>query len=157
VLKSWAVALTAAYTAASMLPWPGSLAAPSQGLNKIDMVTMVTGSHAIGGFRSLSSPSLTTCPYVPFDCTPSGQIASAPFDNNVFKVACDGIGGVDKGACQWNTVCTNSSLDETAQGCPFTGPAREAFAACSPSGSYPSPGLVSGELCSSSTVLWRMQ
>lgn len=150
MLNTWAVALTAAYTA--VLSCLASLAAPPQGLNKIDMVTMVTGSHAVGGFRSFSSPGLTTCPYVPFDCTPSGQISSAPFDNNVFKVACDGIRGVSKGACQWNTVCTNSSVDETAQGCPFTGPAREAFEACSP-GSYPSPGLVSGEKCFNSRLL----
>jgi hypothetical protein len=61
---------------------------PLQGLNKIDMVTMVVGSHSIGGFRKLSSPDLTGCPFVPFDCTTSGQITttSAPFDNNVFKV-----------------------------------------------------------------------
>lgn len=60
---------------------------PLQGLNKIDMVTMVVGSHSIGGYRTLSNPDLTACPFVPFDCTTSGQTSSnAPFDNNVFKV-----------------------------------------------------------------------
>jgi hypothetical protein len=116
-----------------------------QGLNKIDMVTMVTGSHAIGGFRALSSPGLTTCPYVPFDCTTAGQLSAAPFDNNVFKVACDGVAGVSKGACEWNDKCSNPSVDESAQGCPFTGAARAGFAACNAT-SYPAPGLISGEL-----------
>jgi len=126
------------------------------GLNKIDMVTMVTGSHAIGGFRNFSSPDLTSCPYVPFDCTPSGQISAAPFDNSVFKVACDGVNGVTKGDCQWNINCTNPSVDETAQGCPFTGPAREAFAACNAT-SYPTPGLVSDVyLCNQANTQGRM-
>jgi hypothetical protein len=105
---------------------------------------MVTGSHAIGGFRNFSSPGLTACPYVPFDCTPAGQISAAPFDNNVFKVACDGVRGVSKGVCEFNRVCKDPSSDEA--GCPFTGPAREAFAACNPNG-YPTPGLSSGECC----------
>jgi hypothetical protein len=43
-----------------------------QGLNKNAMVTLVTGSHSIGGFRTFSSPNLTDCPHVPFDCTPAG-------------------------------------------------------------------------------------
>jgi hypothetical protein len=127
-------------------------AALPQGLNKVDMVTMVTGSHAIGGLRQFSSPDHTSCPYAPFDCTPAGQISAAPFDNSVFKVACDGVRGVSKGACAWNTICTNPSVDETARGCPFTGPARAAFAACSPT-SYPTPGLSSGECCEYTIVL----
>lgn len=63
----------------------------NQGLNKVDLVTMVTGSHAIGGFRTLNSPSATGCPFVPFDCSPASQVTgftAAPFDNNVYKVAC---------------------------------------------------------------------
>jgi hypothetical protein len=44
-----------------------------QGLNKNDMITLVTGSHSIGGFRTFSSPDLTDCPYVPFDCTAAGE------------------------------------------------------------------------------------
>ena len=107
------------------------------------MVTMVTGSHSIGGFRGFSSPGLTGCPYVPFDCTPAGQIGAAPFDNNVFKVACDGVQGVTKGECQWNIACSNPGAEQTGQGCPFTGPARDAFAQCNPT-AYPAPGLVSG-------------
>lgn len=96
----------------------------------------------------MTSPGLTNCPYVPFDCSPSGQLknqAAAPFDNNVFKVACDGVQGVTRGTCAFNTVCTNPSIDETANGCPFTGPARAAFAACNPN-AYPTPGLISGVL-----------
>jgi hypothetical protein len=110
------------------------------------MVTMVTGSHAIGGYRAFSSPGLTSCPFVPFDCTPAGQISAAPFDNNVFKVACDGVRGVVKGPCAFNTICTNPSVDETAKGCPFTDSARDAFASCNAT-SYPTPGLISGECC----------
>lgn len=117
-----------------------------QGLNKNDMVTMVVGSHAIGGFRTLSSPGLTKCPYVPFDCTPAGQIKDAPFDNNVFKVACNGQKGVSMGTCDWNVRCSNTMVNETAQGCPFTEPVRAAYAACNPgSTAYPTPGMVSGE------------
>jgi hypothetical protein len=52
----------------------------SQGLNKNDMITLVTGSHSIGGFRTFSSPDLTDCPYVPFDCTPAGGL-SCYFDH----------------------------------------------------------------------------
>jgi hypothetical protein len=44
-----------------------------QGLTKNDMITLVTGSHSIGGFHTFSSPGLTDCPYVPFDCTPAGK------------------------------------------------------------------------------------
>jgi hypothetical protein len=106
------------------------------------MVTMVTGSHAIGGYRALSSPGLTTCPYVPFDCTTAGQLSAAPFDNDVFKVACDGVDGVSKGVCEWNVKCSNPSVDQPA--CPFTGAARAGFAACNAT-SYPAPGLISGE------------
>jgi hypothetical protein len=113
-----------------------------QGLNKIDMVTMVTGSHAISGYRALSSPGLTTCPYVPFDCTTAGQLSAAPFDNDVFKVACDGVDGVSKGVCEWNVKCSNPSVDQPD--CPFTGAARAGFAACNAT-SYPAPGLISGE------------
>jgi hypothetical protein len=69
------------------------------GLNKIDMITLVTGTHSVGGYRAISSPGLTSCPFVPFDCTPSGQFGAAPFDNNVFKVACDGIQGVSAAGC----------------------------------------------------------
>jgi hypothetical protein len=43
-----------------------------QGLTKNDMITLVTRSHSIGGFRTFSSPDLTDCPYVPFDCTAAG-------------------------------------------------------------------------------------
>jgi hypothetical protein len=109
------------------------------------MVTLVTGSHAIGGFRGFSSPGLTTCPYVPFDCTPSGQIGgSAPFDNNVFKVACDGVQGVSMGECAWNTKCNDTSVDQAD--CPFMPNVRRAFAACDPTTTaYPAPGLSSGE------------
>jgi hypothetical protein len=106
------------------------------------MVTMVTGSHAIGGYRALSSPGLTTCPYVPFDCTTAGQLSAAPFDNDVFKVACDGVDGVSKGVCEWNVKCSNPSVDQPD--CPFTGAARAGFAACNAT-SYPAPGLISGE------------
>lgn len=70
------------------------------GLNKNDMVTLVTGSHSIGGYRKISSPGLTDCPFVPFDCTPAGQFGQAPFDNNVFKVACEGVKGVEVGTCK---------------------------------------------------------
>jgi hypothetical protein len=83
---------------------------------------------------------------VPFDCTPSGQIGgSAPFDNNVFKVACDGVHGVSMGECAWNKQCNDTSVDQ--ENCPFTENVRNAFAACAPAGSkaYPSPGLISGE------------
>lgn len=123
-----------------------------QGLNKIDMVTMVTGSHAIGGFRHLSSPGLTDCPYVPFDCPPAGQTSAAPFDNNVFKVACNGVADISMGVCEWNTKCSNPSVDETANGCPFTGAARARFAACNAT-SYPTPGLISGKFSASTWIL----
>jgi hypothetical protein len=108
---------------------------------------MVTGSHAIGGLSKFSSPDLTSCRFVPFDCTPVGQISAAPFDNNMFKVACDGVRGVSKGACQFNTVCSNPIVEEA--GCPFRGDARAAFQACNAT-SYPTPGLISGE-CSANS------
>uniref|UniRef100_A0A383VUW9 Plant heme peroxidase family profile domain-containing protein n=1 Tax=Tetradesmus obliquus TaxID=3088 RepID=A0A383VUW9_TETOB len=115
----------------------------NMGLNKNDMITLVTGSHSIGGFHTFSSPGLTDCPYVPFDCSPAGQTSDVPFDNNVFKVACDGIRGISKGACDWNDKCTDPTNNETAQGCPFEGNAREAYQHCSAMPGYPQPGLVS--------------
>lgn len=111
------------------------------------MVTLVTGSHSIGGYRRLSSPSLTNFPFEPFDCTTAGNIGNpgnpAPFDNNVFKVACDGVQGVEKGDCQWNQVCRDPLNDEV--GCPFRNASRDAFAEKN-NNSYPTPGSPFGEL-----------
>ncbi len=78
--------------------------------------------------------------------TPAGQLGAAPFDNSVFKVACNTAAGLPLGACEWNDKCTNPLLDETAKGCPFTAPVRAGFAACSKGATptYPKPGLVSG-------------
>ncbi|WIA34647.1 hypothetical protein OEZ86_012963 [Tetradesmus obliquus] len=120
----------------------------NMGLNKNDMITLVTGSHSIGGFRTFSSPDLTHCPFTPFDCSPAGQTSDVPFDNNVFKVACDGIRGISKGAsCDWNDKCTDPTKNETAQGCPFESRARAGFQRCSAAAgtppSYPKPGLSS--------------
>jgi hypothetical protein len=75
-------------------------------------------------------------------CCPAGQTSPIPFDNNVFKVACDGIRGISKGSsCDWNDKCTDPTKNETAQGCPFDGRAREAFQRCSAMPGYPKPGL----------------
>jgi hypothetical protein len=73
----------------------------------------------------------------------TGQLTAVPFDNNVFKVACDGIRGISKGSCDWNAKCTNPALNETDAGCPFDGRAREAFGRCSAAPGYPQPGLKS--------------
>jgi hypothetical protein len=54
-----------------------------QGLNKNDMITLVTGSHSVGGFRTFSSADLTDCPYVPFDCTAAGKQANVSNTVNV--------------------------------------------------------------------------
>lgn len=128
----------------------------AMGLNKIDMVTLVTGSHSIGGFRVSASAGETGCPYVPFDCSPASQIASPPFDNNVFKVACDGVKGVSTGACAWNTKCSNTAAAEPD--CPLADNVRAAYAACNPSSSaYPTPGLSSDKfLCSQPSTRQRM-
>jgi hypothetical protein len=121
------------------------------------MVTVVTGSHSIGGYRRTSSAGLTPCPFVPFDCTPSGQFASPPFDNDVFKVACDGVQGVSSNAatCDFNTRCTNPFVDESGT-CPFDLEVREAFQTqCN--GVYPPPGLVSDKaLCQDTSTRQRM-
>lgn len=104
------------------------------------MVTVVTGSHSIGGFRHLSSPGLAGAfPYVPFDCTTAANVGdnTRPFDNNVFKVACDGVQGVVKGPCNWNEHCSNPAVDQAT--CPFRGIARGAFEQADPN-SYPNPG-----------------
>ena len=120
------------------------------------MVTVVTGSHSIGGFRR-SSSSQSPCPFVPFDCTPAGQFASPPFDNDVFKVACDGVQGitVPSGTCAFNTRCTNPFVDESGT-CPFDQEVREAFQTkCG--GVYPAPGLASDiALCQDTSTRQRM-
>ncbi len=92
----------------------------------------VTGSHSIGGFRRVSSPGQTDCPFTPFDCTPSGQFSlpAPPMDNSVFRVACAGVRGVSAQPCAWSTMCTNPAVDETSKGCPFNSTAREGFATC---------------------------
>jgi hypothetical protein len=77
-------------------------------------------------------------------CCHAGQTSPVPFDNNVFKVACDGIRGISKGSsCDWNDKCTDPTKNETAQGCPFDGRARENFQRCSAMPGYPKPGLSS--------------
>jgi hypothetical protein len=57
------------------------------------------------------------------------------------QVACNGVRAVSTGVCDWSDKCTDPSLDEPD--CPFTGEAKAAYVQC---GSYPTPGLVSGEL-----------
>jgi hypothetical protein len=132
-----------------LLPSPASIlddgkhfsAFSRMGLSKVEMVTLVVGSHSIGGLRSSSSPDLAaTCPFVPFDCTPAKQISGAswPFDNSVFKVACNGVRGVTTGDCAWTQRCTNPAIAETD--CPIEQRVRERFTAC---GGYPQPGLSS--------------
>ncbi|KAI8611434.1 heme peroxidase [Chytriomyces sp. MP71] len=49
------------------------------GLNKVDMLVLVTGSHSLGGAHAAISPLLTNKTFVPFDSTPG------IFDNDVFK------------------------------------------------------------------------
>jgi hypothetical protein len=109
------------------------------------MVTTVVGSHSIGGYRSFNSPDLTSCPFVPFDCTPSGQFGSHPFDNNVFKVACSGVKGMPlaSDSCTWNAACSTTAQAET--NCDMSMNVKAEFAACAAAGStsFPSPGLVS--------------
>jgi hypothetical protein len=109
------------------------------GLSKLNMATMVVGSHSIGGFRASSSPGVANgCPFVPFDCTPAHQISGAswPFDNSVFKVACDGVKSVTNSECAWTQRCTDPNVEEPD--CPFEERVRERFTAC---GGYPQPGL----------------
>jgi len=110
-----------------------------------DMVTTVVGSHSIGGYRSVNAPALTTCPFVPFDCTPSGQFQSAPFDNNVFKLACSGVKGLPdaRATCAWNIACSDTSVVEG--GCPLSMDVKAEYAKCSQGGStsLPTPGLSS--------------
>lgn len=135
---------------------PHNAAFQAMGLNKNDMITLVTGSHSIGGFRRVSSPGQTDCPFTPFDCTPSGQFSlpAPPMDNSVFRVACAGVRGVSAQPCAWSTMCTNPAVDETSKGCPFNSTAREGFATC---GGYPNPGLASDlALCRSSSTRTRM-
>lgn len=125
------------------------------GLGKRDQVTLLTGSHSIGGYRRDNSPGLTDCPFVPFDCTPSGQFNSTnvPFDNNVFKVACEGIRMVKVGACDWNDICSDTTMDE--EKCPFGLKNTEAFNKCNGGGygnAFPTPGLVSDKfMCQSNS------
>jgi len=115
----------------------------SMGLNKNDMVTTVVGSHTIGGYRGFNNPDLTSCPFVPFDCTPSGQFASAPFDNNVFKVACSGVKGMPlaSDSCAFNAACSTTASAEP--NCPISLNVKTDYAACAAPGStsLPSPGL----------------
>ncbi|KAJ3030707.1 UNVERIFIED_CONTAM: hypothetical protein HDU68_008096 [Siphonaria sp. JEL0065] len=49
------------------------------GLSKLDMLTLVTGSHSMGGAHAAISPSLTNQTFAPFDATPG------VFDNDIFK------------------------------------------------------------------------
>lgn len=81
------------------------------GLTPVDMVTLVAGSHTIGGLHADNSQQLLsktalnatlvgstaiiqnmTFALRPFDCTFSRDFAAnstaSPFDNNIFKVAC---------------------------------------------------------------------
>jgi hypothetical protein len=121
------------------------------------MVTVVTGSHSIGGYRRLSSHGLTSCNFVPFDCTPAGQFGSPPFDNNIFKVACNGVQDVilEPESCEFNSRCTDPMVDE-APSCPFDQDVREAFQAqCH--GEYPAPNLASDKaLCQDPMTRQRM-
>jgi hypothetical protein len=121
------------------------------GLTRVEMATLVVGSHSIGGMRASNNPSVTgSCPFVPFDCSPAKQISGAswPFDNSVFKVACNGVSRVTIGDCAWTQQCTNPAIAEP--GCPFEQNVREKFAAC---GGYPQPGLSSDSfLCQNTTV-----
>jgi len=125
----------------------------AMGLNKNDMVTTVVGSHSIGGFRAANNPGVTSCPFVPFDCTPAGQWGAKPFDNNVFKVACDGVKGVTAGTCTFNALCTLAA-NETS--CPITDDVKQAYlnaTGCLAPGAtaLPSPGLISDKyLCQES-------
>eukprot|EP00775_Hariotina_reticulata_P002170 gene2170-2489_t len=122
------------------------------GLTKKEMATLVTGSHSIGGFRSSNSPGLAgSCPFVPFDCTPAHQVSGAswPFDNSVFKVACNGQFEITTGACAWTQRCTNPAVAEPD--CPFEQRVRDKFAAC---GGYPQPGVNADIfLCQDTTVI----
>ncbi|KAI9333443.1 heme peroxidase [Obelidium mucronatum] len=49
------------------------------GLSKLDMMTLVTGSHSMGGAHKAISPALTNETFAPFDSTPG------VFDNDIFK------------------------------------------------------------------------
>ncbi|RKO90805.1 heme peroxidase [Blyttiomyces helicus] len=54
------------------------------GFSKVEMMTVVTGSHTIGGVHGANNPALTNETFLPFDSTPG------IFDNDVFKQVLDG-------------------------------------------------------------------
>ncbi|KAI8617205.1 heme peroxidase [Chytriomyces sp. MP71] len=49
------------------------------GLSALDMVTLTTGSHSMGGAHAVISPNITKADFEPFDNTPG------VFDNDIFK------------------------------------------------------------------------